>query len=406
MRDVRPDFPILRQQVHGHRLVYLDSAATTQKPRQVIDAIAGYYESLNANVHRGAYDLAVRATEAYEAVRGDVAAFVGAPDPAGVIFVRGTTEAINLVASSLGRARVRKGDTIVVTAMEHHSNLIPWQLLAEAREAQLVMVELTPDRQIDMDDYRRALEREPKIVSFTHVSNVLGTINPVVELTRLAHDAGAAVVVDGAQAVPHLPVNVASLDADFYVFSGHKMLAPMGIGVLVGKPALLDAMPPYHGGGEMIRTVHDTSATYAPLPHKFEAGTPNVEGAVGLGAAIRYLRDLGMDEVAGHERALARYALERLAAVEDLTLYGPAGERAGVVSFTLADIHPHDLATIVDSEGVAIRAGHHCAQPLMRRLDVAATARATFYVYNTREDVDALVAALEKARSLFGYARA
>lgn len=406
MRDVRSDFPILRREVHGHRLVYLDSAATTQKPRQVIDAIVEYYGSLNANVHRGAYDLAVRATEAYEAVRAEVATFVGAPDPNGVIFVRGTTEAINLVASSLGRVRVQKGDTIVVTAMEHHSNLVPWQLLAEEREAHLVMVELAPDWQIDLDDFRRALERAPKIVTFTHVSNVLGTINPVAELTRLAHDAGAVVLIDGAQAVPHLPVNVMALDADFYVFSGHKMLAPMGIGALIGKPALLDAMPPYHGGGEMIRTVHDTSATYAPLPHKFEAGTPNVEGAVGLGAAIRYLRDLGMEEVAAHERALARYAVERLAAIDDLTLYGPAGERAGVVSFTLADIHPHDLATIVDSEGVAIRAGHHCAQPLMRRLNVAATARATFYVYNTRDDVDVLVAALEKARTLFGYAHA
>jgi len=406
MRDVRSDFPILAREVHGHRLVYLDSGATTQKPRQVIEAIGEYYGRLNANVHRGAYDLAVRATEAYEAVRSEVAAFVGAPDASGVIFVRGTTEAINLVASSLGRVRVQKGDTIVVTAMEHHSNLVPWQLLAEAREARLVMVELTRDWQLDLEDFRRALERAPKIVTFTHVSNVLGTINPVAELTRLAHDAGAVVLVDGAQAVPHLPVNVAALDADFYVFSGHKMLAPMGIGALIGKPALLDAMPPYHGGGEMIRAVHDTSATYAPLPHKFEAGTPNVEGAVGLGAAIRYLRELGMDDVAAHERALARYALERLAAIDDLTLYGPAGERAGVVSFTLADIHPHDLATIVDSEGVAIRAGHHCAQPLMRRLDVAATARATFYVYNTRDDVDALVAALEKARTLFGFAHA
>ncbi|HXY68418.1 MAG TPA: cysteine desulfurase [Gemmatimonadales bacterium] len=405
MRDVRPDFPILRQEIHGRRLVYLDSAATTQKPRQVIDAIGEYYRSLNANVHRGAYDLAVRATEAYEAVRSEVAAFVGAPDPAGVVFVRGTTEAINLVAASLGRARVRGGDTIVVTAMEHHSNLIPWQLLAEARDARLVMVELTADGRIDADDFRRALERRPRIVAFPHVSNVLGTVNPVAELTRLAHDAGAVVVVDGAQAVPHLAVNVADLDCDLYAFSGHKMLGPMGIGVLVGKTALLDAMPPYHGGGEMIRTVQDTTATYAPLPHKFEAGTPNVEGAIGLGAAIRYLQGLGMDAVAAHERALTRYALERLAGVEGLKAYGPA-ERAGVVSFTLADIHPHDLATIVDSEGVAIRAGHHCAQPLMRRLDVAATARATFYVYNTREDVDALVAALEKARTLFGYAHA
>ena len=405
VRDVRPDFPILQQAIHGRPFVYLDSAATTQKPRQVIEAIAEYYRTLNANVHRGAYDLAVRATEAYEAVRSEVAAFVGAPDPAGVVFVRGTTEAINLVASSLGRSRVRAGDTIVVTAMEHHSNLIPWQLLAEARDARLVMVELTADGRIDLGDYRRALERQPRIVAFAHVSNVLGTVNPVAELTGLAHDAGAVVVVDGAQAVPHVPVDVAGLDCDLYAFSGHKMLGPMGIGVLVGKPALLDAMPPYQGGGEMIRTVQDTTATYAPLPHKFEAGTPNVEGAIGLGAAIRYLQGLGMEEVAVHERALAGYALERLASVEGVRVYGPA-ERAGVVSFTLADIHPHDLATIVDSEGVAIRAGHHCAQPLMRRLDVAATARATFYVYNTRDDVDALVAALEKARALFGYAHA
>ena len=405
MRDVRPDFPILQPSRDGRRLVYLDSAATTQKPHQVIDAIVEYYRTLNANVHRGAYDLAVRATEAYEAVRAEVAAFVGAPDPAGVIFVRGTTEAINLVASSLGRARVRAGDTVVVTAMEHHSNLIPWQLLTEARDARLVMVELTDDGRIDLAGFRRALERQPRIVAFTHVSNVLGTVNPVAELSRLAHDAGAVVVVDGAQAVPHVPVDVSALGCDLYAFSGHKMLGPMGIGVLVGTPALLDAMPPYHGGGEMIRTVQDTTATYAPLPHKFEAGTPNVEGAIGLGAAVRYLRDLGMDAVAAHEQALTRYALERLATVEGLKLYGPA-ERAGVVSFTLADIHPHDLATIVDSEGVAIRAGHHCAQPLMRRLDVAATARATLYLYNTRDDVDALVAALEKARALFGYAHA
>jgi cysteine desulfurase/selenocysteine lyase len=405
MRDVRPDFPILQPSRDGRRLVYLDSAATSQKPHQVIEAIAEYYRTLNANVHRGAYDLAVRATEAYEAVRAEVAGFVGAPDPAGVVFVRGTTEAINLVASSLGRVRVRAGDTIVVTAMEHHSNLIPWQLLAEARDARLVMVELTDDGRIDLAGFRRALERQPRIVAFAHVSNVLGTVNPVGELTRLAHDAGAVVVVDGAQAVPHVAVDVSALDCDLYAFSGHKMLGPMGIGVLVGKPALLDAMPPYHGGGEMIRTVQDTTATYAPLPHKFEAGTPNVEGAIGLGAAVRYLQDLGMDQVAAHEQALTRYALERLGAVEGLKVYGPA-ERAGVVSFTLADIHPHDLATIVDSEGVAIRAGHHCAQPLMRRLDVAATARATFYVYNTRDDVDALVAALEKARALFGYVHA
>jgi cysteine desulfurase / selenocysteine lyase len=405
MRDVRSDFPILHRGGSARRLVYLDSAATTQKPAAVIEAIAAYYRKLNANVHRGAYDLAVRATEAYEAARRAVAAFVGAPDPDGVVFVRGATEALNLAASSLGRLKVHAGDTIVVTAMEHHSNLVPWQLLAEARDAQLVMVELTADGRLDVESYRRALQVRPKIVAFTHVSNVLGTINPVAELARLAHDAGAVVVVDGAQAVPHLPVNVAALGCDLYAFSGHKMLGPMGIGALVGTPAILDAMPPYQGGGEMIRTVHDTTATYAPLPHKFEAGTPNVEGAVGLAAAIEYLGALGMEAVAAHEQALTAYAIERMGAVDGVRLYGPA-VRAGVVSFTLSDIHPHDLATIVDSEGVAIRAGHHCAQPLMRRLDVAATARASFYIYNTREDVDALVGALEKARALFGYAHA
>ena len=406
LRDVRDDFPILRQPANGHRLVYLDSAATSQKPQAVIDAISGYYGGLNANVHRGGYDLAVRATDAYEEARASLAAFTGAPDPSGVIFVRGTTEGINLIASSLGALKVKRGDAIVVTAMEHHSNLIPWQLVAEARGAEIVMVELTPDGRIDLADFRRALERSPRIVAFTHVSNALGTINPVADLVRLTHDAGAIAVVDGAQSAPHLPVDVKALDCDFYVLSGHKMLAPMGIGAVIGKPELLDAMPPYHGGGEMINVVKDTTATYAPLPQKFEAGTPNVEGAIALGAAITYLRGLGMDAIAAHERELVGHALERLAAIEGMTIYGPMDERAGVISFTLADIHPHDLATILDHEGVAIRAGHHCTQPLMRRLNVSATARASFYVYNTEEDVDALVAALEKALTLFGLAHA
>jgi cysteine desulfurase/selenocysteine lyase len=406
LRDVRGDFPILRQAVNGHRLVYLDSAATSQKPQAVIDSIAAYYGGLNANVHRGGYDLAVRATDAYEEARASLAAFTGAPDPSGVIFVRGTTEGINLIASSLGALKVKRGDVIVVTAMEHHSNLIPWQLVAQARGAEIVMVELTPDGRIDLADFRRALEREPRIVAFTHVSNALGTINPVAELIRLSHDAGAVAVVDGAQSAPHLPVDVKALDCDFYVLSGHKMLAPMGIGAVIGKPELLDAMPPYHGGGEMINVVKDTTATYAPLPQKFEAGTPNVEGAVAFGAAIAYLQGLGMAAIAAHEQALVGHALEKLAAIEGMTVYGPMDERAGVISFTLADIHPHDLATILDHEGVAIRAGHHCTQPLMRRLNVSATARASFYLYNTEEDVDALVAALQKALALFGLAHA
>lgn len=406
LRDVRGDFPILRQPANGHRLVYLDSAATSQKPQVVIDAISAYYGGLNANVHRGGYDLAVRATDAYEEARASLAAFTRAPDPSGVIFVRGTTEGINLIAASLGALRVKRGDTIVVTAMEHHSNLIPWQLLAQARGAELVMVELTPDGRIDLADFRRALERSPRIVAFTHVSNTLGTINPVAELVRLAHDAGAVAVVDGAQGAPHLPVDVKALDCDFYVLSGHKMLAPMGIGAVIGKPELLDAMPPYHGGGEMINVVKDATATYAPLPQKFEAGTPNVEGAIALGAAIAYLGGLGMEAIAAHERELVGYALRKLAAIDGMTIYGPMDDRAGVISFTLADIHPHDLATILDHEGVAIRAGHHCTQPLMRRLNVSATARASFYVYNTEEDVEALVAALQKALTLFGLAHA
>lgn len=406
LRDVRGDFPILGTAANGRRLVYLDSAATSQKPQAVIDAITGYYGGLNANVHRGGYDLAVRATDAYEEARTNVARFVGAPDPNGVIFVRGTTEGINLVASSLGALKVRRGDVIVVTAMEHHSNLIPWQLLAQAKGAEIVMVELTADGCIDLDDYRRALGRGPKVVAFTHVSNALGTINPAAELVRLAHQAGAVAVVDGAQSTPHLAVDVRALDCDFYVLSGHKMLGPMGIGAVIGKPELLDAMPPYHGGGEMINVVKDTSATYAPLPQKFEAGTPNVEGAIALGVAVDYLRALGMEAVAAHERELVGFALAQISQIEGMTIYGPKNERAGVISFTLADIHPHDLATILDHEGVAIRAGHHCTQPLMRRLNVSATARASFYIYNTEEDVHALVAALEKALSLFGLARA
>jgi cysteine desulfurase/selenocysteine lyase len=406
MRDVRADFPILQQRPNGRRLVYLDSAATSQKPRQVIEAVAEYYRGTNANVHRASYDLAVRSTDAYEVARATVARFFGAPDARGVIFVRGATEGINLIATSLGRLRLRPGATIVVTAMEHHSNLIPWQLAAQAHGARIVMVELTADGRVDPDDYARALARRPEVVAFTHVSNALGTVNPVRELTRLAHEAGAVVVVDGAQAAPHLGVDVTALGCDFYSLSGHKMLGPMGIGVVIGRPALLEEMSPYQGGGEMINVVQDSSATYAPLPHKFEAGTPNVAGAVGLAAAIEYLEGLGMEAVAAHERELTRYALDRLTQVEGVTVYGPLEGRVGAISFNLADIHPHDLATVLDHEGVAIRAGHHCAQPLMRRLDVSATARASLYVYNTRDDIDLLVAALEKSRALFGFARA
>jgi len=400
---LRADFPLLAQRENGHPLVYLDNAATTQKPQAVLDAIVEYYRTTNANVHRGAYDLAIRATEAYEAARLKVAAFVNAWAPEGVVFTRGTTEAINLVAAAYGRATVRAGDTVVVTAMDHHSNLVPWQILCQEKGATLRMVEITEDGRIDLSDYGRALERRPRIVAFPYVSNALGTVNPVAQLARLAHAVGAVVVVDGAQSTPHLKVDVQTIDCDFYALSGHKMLGPMGSGALVAKPALLEAMPPYHGGGEMISRVWDDHSTYNKVPHKFEAGTPNVEGAVGLAAAIAYLEGVGPERIAAHEQALAAAAIDRLTQIEGVTVYGPRDHRAGVVSFTYGDIHPHDIATILDQAGICIRAGHHCAQPLMRRLNVPATARASFYLYNGLDDVDALAGALVKAGALFGY---
>lgn len=399
---LRRDFPLLQPAPDGTRLIYLDSAATTQKPRAVLDAIQRYYETTNANVHRGAYTLAVRATEAYEQARRRVGAFVNAWGPEGVVFTRGTTEAINLVTGSWGRANVRAGDTVVVTAMDHHSNLVPWQLLCQEKGAVLRMVETTPDGRVDLDDFDRALERAPRMVAFPAVSNALGTITPARELTRRAHAAGATVLVDGAQSTPHLPVDVQAIDCDFYAFSGHKMLGPMGSGALVAKPALLDAMPPYHGGGEMISRVWDDHSTWNAIPHKFEAGTPNVEAAVGLAAAMDYLESVGRTTVAAHEAELARHAIARLGEFEGIRVYGPSTERAGVVSFTFAGIHPHDLATVLDQDGVCVRAGHHCAQPLMRRLNVPATVRASFYLYNDAGDVDALIGGLRKAAALFG----
>ena len=398
---LRADFPILARKENGHRLVYLDNAATTQKPRRVLEAIVHYYSSHNANVHRGAYTLAVEATEAYEAARTTVGRFVNVWAREGVVFTRGTTEAINLVAASWGRTNVQAGDTVVVTAMDHHSNIVPWQMLCQERQATLRMVEITEDGRVDLSDYGRALEAKPKLVAFPYVSNSLGTVNPAAQLTKLAHAAGAVVLVDGAQSTPHLRVDVQALDCDFYALSGHKMLAPMGSGALIAKPALLDAMPPYHGGGEMIERVWDDHSSWNKIPHKFEGGTPNVEAAVGLAAAIAYLEQIGMDRVAEHEQALAREAIERLSRIEGVTVYGPREHRAGVVPFTYGDIHPHDLATILDRDGVCIRAGHHCTQPLMRRLGVAATARASFYVYNDVDDIDALVGALRKAGELF-----
>ena len=399
---LRADFPLLATRpAHGSRLVYLDNAATTQKPRQVLDAVRAYYETSNANVHRGAYALAVRATDAFEHARQRVASFLNAWAPEAVVFTRGTTEGINLVAGSWGRANVRAGDTVVVTAMDHHSNLVPWQILCQDRGAQLRMVELTADGRIDRADFKKALALKPKLVAFPYVSNALGTINPAAELIREAHAAGAVVVVDGAQSTPHLPVDLQALDADFYAFSGHKMLGPMGSGALVARPALLGAMPPYHGGGEMIEQVLDDRSTWNRIPHKFEAGTPNVAAAVGLAAAMDYLDTVGRPAVARHEATLAQLAIERLTALPGVTVHGPADERAGVVSFTVAGIHPHDVATVLDQDGVCVRAGHHCAQPLMRRLAVPATTRASFYLYNDASDVDALVAGVGKAIALF-----
>ena len=396
----RADFPLLAGDPALH---YLDSAATSQKPRVVLDAMRQYYEHDNANPHRGAYDLSARATDRYHAARERVARFIGLADADCLIFTRGTTEALNLVATAWGRANVKAGDEIVVTALEHHANFVPWQQLALAIGARFVICPLTSDHRIDLDALRTLVGPRTKVVAFSHVSNALGTVNPVREIARIARTTHALVVCDGAQAAPHMRVGFDELDVDFYAFSGHKMCGPMGIGGLAGRRAILQAMPPYQFGGDMIEIVGDERTTWNVLPHKFEAGTPNVADAVGLAAACDYLDAIGMDAVLEHERALVRLATERLAAVEGLHVYGPPpAERSGVVSFTLGDIHPHDLATILDEDGVCIRAGHHCCQPLMRRLGVSATARASFYLYNDESDVDALAGALNKARALFG----
>jgi cysteine desulfurase/selenocysteine lyase len=398
----RADFPLLAASPALH---YLDSAATSQKPRTVLDAMREYYEHDNANPHRGAYELSVRATERYHGARERVARFLGVSDSDCLIFTRGTTEALNLVATAWGTAHIKAGDEIVVTALEHHANFVPWQQLALARGAKFIVCPLTPDHHVDLAALRAMMSRRTRVVAFNHVSNALGTVNPVREIAAIAHSAGAITVCDGAQAVPHLGVSFDSLGADFYAFSGHKMCGPMGIGGLIGRRTILESMSPYQFGGDMIEFVRDDHSTWNVLPHKFEAGTPNVADAVGLAAACDYLDAIGMDAVLAHERALVRLATERLSQIDGLRVYGPKpSERSGVVSFTVADIHPHDLATILDQDGVCIRAGHHCAQPLMRRLGLAATARASFYLYNDEGDVEALVRALERAKQLFGEA--
>ena len=399
---VRKDFPIFETLARGKRLVYLDSAATSQKPRRVVDRIVAFYEEENANVHRGVYELSERATDAYEGARSACARFIGATSTRSIVFTRGTTESINLVRFSWGRANLFEGDEILVTEMEHHSNLVPWQLLASETGTTLRHLPIDDDGRLQMDRLDEFITDKTKLVAVTLMSNVLGTINPIREIADAAHSVGARIVVDAAQAAPHVSFDVNDLDADFLAISGHKMCGPTGSGILYGREDLLEEMPPFHGGGEMIREVWADRATWNEIPYKFEAGTMNIAQAVGMGAAIEYLEELGMDAVHEHETRLASIAMEKLQAI-GAKIYGPkqGADRGGVVSFNLEEVHPHDMATILDQEGVCIRAGHHCAQPLMRRLDVPATARASFYVYNTEEDIDALIEALDKAKGWF-----
>ncbi|MBI2942538.1 MAG: cysteine desulfurase [Chloroflexi bacterium] len=404
VRALREDFPILRRVVDGKPLIYLDNAATSQKPRAVIDALVRYYEEYNANIHRGVHTLGQQATDAYEQVREKVARFIHAPDPAGVVFTRNTTEAINIVASAWGRRYIREGDEILVSEMEHHSNLVPWQLLARDVGARIRAIPVTAEGTLDLSSVETLLSPRTRLVAVVHVSNVLGTINPVRRLADLAHRQGALILVDGAQSVPHLPVDVQEVGCDFIAFSSHKMLGPTGVGVLYASPSLLEQMDVYQGGGSMIRQVTLDHSTWAPVPTRFEAGTPSIADAIALGAAIDYLGGLGMANVRAHEIDLTRYALGALGSIPEVRLYGPADPlaRGGVISFNFADVHPHDVGTVLDSEGIAIRAGHHCCQPLMRRLGAAATVRASFYVYNTHKEVDALVRALARVKELFG----
>ena len=398
---IRNDFPILNRKIHGQPLVYLDNAASSQKPAAVIAAVSGYFLNSHANVHRGAHHLSVEATDAYESARAVVADFIGGRTKE-LIFTRGTTESINLVANSWGGANLGEGDEVLLTLMEHHSNLVPWQLIAARTGATLKFAGLTAEGRLDLDDLAAKLGPRTRLVALTHVSNTLGVVNPVAEVARLAHEAGALCLVDGAQSAPHLDVDVVEIDCDFYAFSGHKMCGPTGIGALWARKELLEEMPPWQGGGEMISEVHVERSTWAAVPHKFEAGTPSVGDAVGLGAAVRYLSKVGLSAIHAHEIALTEYALERLTELEGFELFGPREDRVGVISFRFGDIHAHDLATILDARGIAIRAGHHCNQPLMRHLGVDATARASLYLYNTRAEIDALVEGLLAAKTLFG----
>ncbi len=401
VHEVRKDFPILHQQVNGHPLVYLDNGATSQKPRSVIDAVRHYYERDNANVHRGVHTLSERATNDYEGARDTAQRFINAADRGEVILVRGTTDGINLVAQSYGRPRLKEGDEIIISTMEHHSNIVPWQMLAKQTGAELKVIPISDEGELDMDAYLQMLGPKTRIVSVVHVSNALGTINPVKAIIEAAHDAGAVVLLDGAQAAPHLGIDVQALDSDFYTFSGHKAFGPTGIGVLHGKRALLEDMDAYQGGGDMIRSVSFEDTTYNDLPYKFEAGTPNIAGAIGLGAALDYVTNLGVDAIAAHEHEVLEAATNSIGEIPGVRLIGTAKHKSSIVSFIMDGVHPHDVGTVVDNEGVAIRTGHHCAMPLMKRYGVAATARASFALYNTREEVDALAAALWKVKEVF-----
>lgn len=404
VEEIRRQFPILHRQVRkGVPLVYLDSAATSQKPLQVIETMQRFYQLMNANIHRGVHTLAEEATAAYEKARDKVASFIGATSSNEVIYTRNTTEAINLVANSWGRKFLQPGDVIILTEMEHHSNLVPWQMLASEKGLRLEFIPVREDFLLDLDAYRQLLDLRPKLVAFTHMSNVLGTINPAKEIIRLAHQVGALTLVDGAQSVPHFPVNVQDLDADFVAFSAHKMCGPTGIGILYGKQEILDKMPPFLGGGDMIKKVYLRDFVPNSLPHKFEAGTPAIAEAIGLGAAVDFLQEVGMDWIHTHEQEITAYALERLSEVPGLKVFGPEVRyKGGVISFTMQGVHPHDVAQILDHEGVAVRAGHHCAMPLHDKFHIPATTRASFYLYSSKEEVDKLVAGLEKVLSLFG----
>ena len=399
---IRRDFPILHRKVRGRPLVYLDNASTTQKPEAVIRALERYYREENSNIHRGVHYLSERATAAYEEARDKVRRFLNARHASEIVFVRGTTEGINLVAQSYGRANVVPGDEVLVSAMEHHSNIVPWQILCEEKGAKLCVVPINDRGELLLEEYEKLLGPRTKIVAVAHVSNALGTVNPVREIVEAAHRRKIPVLVDGAQAAPHLPVDVQTLDCDFYVFSGHKLFGPTGIGALYGKSRLLDAMPPYQGGGDMIRSVTFEKTLYNVAPHKFEAGTPNIAGALGLGAAIDYVNEVGLEGIAAYERQLLLYAIAGLSGVPALRLIGTAREKAAVISFVMEGVHPHDIGTILDQEGIAIRTGHHCAQPVMDRFGIPATARASFAFYNTREEADLLVAGLRKVAEVFG----